>query len=816
MQPPRHLRFAYRYRSGLSLLNARAGPIADIYSIMADDCSFTAAAVAAWKNTAAVPDVKSCKWLSQDTMMVRTSQKNVALGTVDSSVHMFTRPSVSGLWKTAGFPVQLSAETTLVVPSPSGALLARAVTVTTSDGLAKAGREGLFPAPVDLAPALGTHTRVDVTDRTGCQVASIALPSIVYADGWFEGCEWSPDEAKIIVVAEEPRGAPTRGYFAPVGDDLADGTLYEYTPDWGEAKVGMRRSVLLLLDLVAGTTTELAKTSADISLGSPVWGPGGNSIICTGTLQSTQTSLGYGVTGCVQRKTSLFAVCPFAPEAPAVELLGHALPTARLPQLSEDGKSIRFVATVEDPLELYTHGTCSALCAIDASSIHAMLEPAQAALPPLPVTILVETVEEVPTHAAFPGLWGGTGAGLNWFDVGDDGLLINSVAFGVETVWHLPAGMAPGSTPHAVATQARVMCAQPLCEGGELIMLLQSPSRRPTLASVTLMSLLSTTDAQGPVDDHSDIFAKFWGDVADDGWHSCTWSQRSLDPPTRISPTNLCGEVVHYISVFPAGDRNLANSDRMPAVVFPHGGPHSVTTTSFNAAAAYFVQLGFSCHLVNYRGSLSWGQGTIKALKGRCGDIDVADCAQVAEDVVARGLTAADRLFFLGGSHSGFIGAHLAGQYPTLFNSYSLRNPVTNIAAMAAATDIADWCLEELGLPGSYNLSAQLGVDAEQAKAAMVAMFASSPHAHVHSVVRPVLQCIGDSDRRVPPFQARQFYAALLERGIDCRLLVYPGQGHPISKPDMEGDVYVNTARWFAKYDTASDYAINVAESAKL
>ena len=48
------------------------------------------------------------------------------------------------------------------------------------------------------------------------------------------------------------------------------------------------------------------------------------------------------------------------------------------------------------------------------------------------------------------------------------------------------------------------------------------------------------------------------------------------------------------------------------------------------------------------------------------------------------------RLFFLGGSHSGFIGAHLAGQYPELYAAYSLRNPVTNIAAMAAATDIAD------------------------------------------------------------------------------------------------------------------------------
>ena len=135
---------------------------------------------------------------------------------------------------------------------------------------------------------------------------------------------------------------------------------------------------------------------------------------------------------------------------------------------------------------------------------------------------------------------------------------------------------------------------------------------------------------------------------------------------------------------------------------------------------------------------------------------------------------------------------------------------------MAAATDIADWCLEELGLPGASEYPAQLGVDAESAKTAMATMFAASPHAHIHSVVRPVLQCIGDSDRRVPPFQARQYHAALLERGVDARLLVYPGQGHPISKPDMEGDVYVNTARWFARYDTSTDYAVSATEISKL
>ena len=38
---------------------------------------------------------------------------------------------------------------------------------------------------------------------------------------------------------------------------------------------------------------------------------------------------------------------------------------------------------------------------------------------------------------------------------------------------------------------------------------------------------------------------------------------------------------------------------------------------------------GYEFYGVNYRGSLGFGQASIKALKGRCGDVDIKDCLQV-------------------------------------------------------------------------------------------------------------------------------------------------------------------------------------------
>ena len=36
-------------------------------------------------------------------------------------------------------------------------------------------------------------------------------------------------------------------------------------------------------------------------------------------------------------------------------------------------------------------------------------------------------------------------------------------------------------------------------------------------------------------------------------------------------------------------------------------------------------------------------------------------------------------------------------------------------------------------------------------------------------MAEPILMAIGDSDRRVPPFQAQQYYFALKERGVTAR-----------------------------------------------
>lgn len=51
-----------------------------------------------------------------------------------------------------------------------------------------------------------------------------------------------------------------------------------------------------------------------------------------------------------------------------------------------------------------------------------------------------------------------------------------------------------------------------------------------------------------------------------------------------------------------------------------------------------------------------------------------------------------DHAIISGGSHGGFITAHLTSRYPELFTAACMRNPVVDLVGTAAGgSDIPDW-----------------------------------------------------------------------------------------------------------------------------
>lgn len=136
-----------------------------------------------------------------------------------------------------------------------------------------------------------------------------------------------------------------------------------------------------------------------------------------------------------------------------------------------------------------------------------------------------------------------------------------------------------------------------------------------------------------------------------------------------------------------------------PCILEPHGGPHATFDPSWSARTAAFVAAGYTVLHPNYTGSLGFGDAAVRALPGNCGTLDVQDCIATLRELIKQGKAPDERskLFYLGGSHGGYIGGHVIGQYPDMFAACVLRNPVISAGEMST-TDIPDWYFAEFGV----------------------------------------------------------------------------------------------------------------------
>lgn len=226
--------------------------------------------------------------------------------------------------------------------------------------------------------------------------------------------------------------------------------------------------------------------------------------------------------------------------------------------------------------------------------------------------------------------------------------------------------------------------------------------------------------------------------------------------------------------------------EKLPVVVFVHGGPDSQYRPAFDFLTQYLVNHGYAVLAPNVRGSTGYGKGY-----SHLDDVErrmdsVADLAHAAYWLQEQAEIDAGRIAVYGRSYGGFMVLSALANYPELWAAGVDFVGISNFVTFLENT-------------GQYRRALR---EAEYGNLAQDRDFLEriSPLNQVDQIRSPLLVVHGANDARVPLGEARQIVEALQARDVPVEFLVFEDEGHHIVKLKNKQVAYPAVVEFLEKY----------------
>ena len=202
-----------------------------------------------------------------------------------------------------------------------------------------------------------------------------------------------------------------------------------------------------------------------------------------------------------------------------------------------------------------------------------------------------------------------------------------------------------------------------------------------------------------------------------------------------------------------------------PTILFNHGGPDMAWGNVFSLDFQMLAGAGYAVLLVNYRGSLGYGDAFMAAINGRMGQLEFADLMAGVNHCIELGLVDPERLGVCGSSYGGYL-TSWAVSHTDRFKAAVAENPITNWESWYGVADI----FSSIALPWEA-----MGGPPHQA---LDAYRNASPIHSAHRCTTPTLLIQAERDLRCPPEQSEQFYTVLHANNCIVEMLRLPNSSH--------------------------------------
>ena len=217
---------------------------------------------------------------------------------------------------------------------------------------------------------------------------------------------------------------------------------------------------------------------------------------------------------------------------------------------------------------------------------------------------------------------------------------------------------------------------------------------------------------------------------------------------------NPAGQRVHGFLVSPE------TPSPHPLLMLVHGGPTGIDLDRWAPDVQAYVDAGFLVAMVNYRGSVGFGQKWRDWLIGNIGWPEVEDILAGVDDLVSRGRVDAGRMVIAGWSWGGYLTLLMHGVHPERFVAGIAGVPVGDYAA--GYEDLSPTLQ-------AYDRALLGGTPADVPEL----MAERSPIVYVDRVTAPLLVLAGRNDSRCPLHQVLLYTDRLKERSHPHELYIY-------------------------------------------
>jgi dipeptidyl aminopeptidase/acylaminoacyl peptidase len=234
---------------------------------------------------------------------------------------------------------------------------------------------------------------------------------------------------------------------------------------------------------------------------------------------------------------------------------------------------------------------------------------------------------------------------------------------------------------------------------------------------------------------------------------------------------------------------NFDAEKKYPLLVLLHGGPQTMWSNAWGYRwnAQVFSAAGYVSLMINRRGSTGYGQKFTDEIAKDWGGQAYTDVMKGVDAALAKyKFVDGTRMAAAGGSYGGFMADWIA-THTGRFKAIISHAGVYDFTAMYATEEL--WFQEHdmggtpWGNPESYRKWAPVTYAGDLGK-----------------FKTPTLVIAGERDYRVPYTQSLEFFNALQRQDVPSKLVVFPDEGHWVSKPQNAQFWYATFLDWLATY----------------